>query len=154
MAATARALVQRIAPVPPAFPTFRLFYKLPPVLGLMAPALHPPSADGCQLRIDRAGLVHITGASRRQVQDHLARFLRTAAKGRPPIPPGTVIVHSPPGYWPNSHPYRGGQDDWSFAFVGGKTVFAPTGLGAEVFPEDTFVETSTTIGSVTHARAR
>lgn len=130
-AARAPLSIVRNAPpaLPPTFPTFRLTFMLPPALGLIAPGLHLPARDGCQVRVDRSGLVHCTGGSRRQVFEHTSRFLRSIGKDCP----DTLIVGvltSPHGYWAGSS----GRDSWSLAFVDGKTVFAPTGLGAEVFP--------------------
>jgi hypothetical protein len=81
--------------------------------------LHKPARNGCQLRIDRAGLVHVTGPSRRAVFEHAARFLRQVGKDRGPIAI-TAVVESPSGYWAGSS----GRDFWSIA------------VGAEVFRGD------------------
>jgi hypothetical protein len=114
----------------PIFPTFRLTFMLPPVLGLIAPGLHKPAPDGCQLRIDRGAPVHCTGPSRRAVFEHAAKFLRQVGKDRGAIA-FTAVVDSPPGYWAGSS----GRDFWSIT-VGAEVSFAPTGLGAEVFACD------------------
>lgn len=121
-----------------AIATFRFTFMLPPVLGLIAPGLHLPARNGCQIRIDRAGLVHCTGGSRRQIFEHLSRFLRGIAKGKPPFLIVGVLTY-PPGHWAGSS----GRDTWSIA-VNAEVSFAPTGLGAEVFPDD--VQTSSPAG--------
>lgn len=104
----------------------RLTFMLPPQLGLVAPNTYPPSADGCRLIVDAAGLVHVTGPTRLQIFDHVTRFLRSIGRKRVPTVI-TAVLNSPPGYWPG----HGGRDTWSIA-VDADVVFAPTGQGLEL----------------------
>jgi hypothetical protein len=107
----------------------QLVFQLPPMYGAIAPARHQPAENGCVLEIDPAGIVRVSGPSRREIFNHVERFIRVIAKNKPPCVIACVL-RSPPGHWPGSS----GADGWTIAVNAG-IVFAPTGVGVEIGPE-------------------
>lgn len=107
----------------------QLVFQVPPMYGALAPARHQPAENGCVLEIDPQGMVRVSGPSRREIFDHVERFIRVIAKNKPPCVIACVL-RSPPGRWVGSS----GADGWTIAVNAG-IVFAPTSVGVEIGPD-------------------
>jgi len=72
---------------------YRLTFLLPDHLAaFVRPGVHQPCIVGVLLKIERGGLVHVDGATRRAVFDQMRRFFKVVAKDRPAFLLSAILV--------------------------------------------------------------
>ncbi len=103
------------AVVPEYVQPYRLTFLLPASLAVeVGLGVHRPCVDGCLLKIDRGGIVHVDGPSREFVFDQAARFFRIAAKDRRALVVAATLLS----------PGQVHRDGWTIT-IGADVSFAP-----------------------------